>query len=195
MFDDRSMTLQQINARPVFCSTDTEYFVRVGSVKISEESKGSSVRRKVTSVHIHPDYDERQHNADVALLILDRSAMSERHWPPFVCLPNRAAEPSTGQAIVLGWGHNTFGECDGSSVLSKEFNGELRRLFELPKLYTFSKYPVFTLTGMLFIILKFQNRIKKTVKECFSTSVIQSSTRFLEGWRHTSYYLQVEQPV
>ncbi|KAG0421211.1 hypothetical protein HPB47_002894, partial [Ixodes persulcatus] len=89
--------------------TDTEYFVRVGSVKISEESKGSSVGRKVTSVHIHPDYDERQHNADVALLTLDRTAMSERHWPPFVCLPNRAAEPSTGQAIVLGWGHNTFG--------------------------------------------------------------------------------------
>ncbi|KAM7299840.1 clotting factor G beta subunit [Ixodes scapularis] len=88
---------------------DTQYLARIGDVKISEESEDPPVQRNVTSVLVHPDYNERQHYADVALLILDRSALRQDLTRPLACLPNAAAEPDKDQAIVLGWGHNAFG--------------------------------------------------------------------------------------
>ncbi|CAN8022618.1 unnamed protein product, partial [Ixodes persulcatus] len=88
---------------------DTQYLARIGDVKISEASEDSPVQRNVTSVLVHPDYKERQHYADVALLILDRSALRQDLSKPLACLPDAAGEPDKHQAIVLGWGHNAFG--------------------------------------------------------------------------------------
>uniref|UniRef100_A0A147BCW0 Putative trypsin-like serine protease n=1 Tax=Ixodes ricinus TaxID=34613 RepID=A0A147BCW0_IXORI len=89
---------------------DTTYLARIGGVNISEGSNDSFVQRNVVSVHVHPDYNERQHYADVALLLLDRSGRQSDLKRPFACLPDAVdAEPDTGQAVVLGWGHDVFG--------------------------------------------------------------------------------------
>ncbi|XP_029826711.2 clotting factor G beta subunit [Ixodes scapularis] len=88
---------------------DTQYLCRIGDVNIREESEDWTVERNVTSVLVHPDYNEGQHYADVALLMLDRSALGEGLNRPLACLPDAAAEPDKDQAIVLGWGHNAFG--------------------------------------------------------------------------------------
>ncbi|KAM7299838.1 clotting factor G beta subunit [Ixodes scapularis] len=85
------------------------YLARIGEVKISGTKKNSTLERNVTSVVVHPDYNERQHYADVALLVLDASARRRRLRRPFACLPDAGAEPDKDQAIVLGWGHNGFG--------------------------------------------------------------------------------------
>ncbi|KAG0411828.1 hypothetical protein HPB47_011036 [Ixodes persulcatus] len=91
-------------------SNDTTYLARIGGVNISEGSNDSFVQRNVVSVHVHPDYNERQHYADVALLLLDRSGRQSDLKRPFACLPDADdAEPDTGQAVVLGWGHDVFG--------------------------------------------------------------------------------------
>ncbi|CAN8022611.1 unnamed protein product, partial [Ixodes persulcatus] len=87
----------------------TQYLARIGEVKISGKKKNSTVERNVTSVIVHPDYNERQHYADVALLVLDASARQRRLRRPFACLPDAGAEPDKDQAIVLGWGHDAFG--------------------------------------------------------------------------------------
>ncbi|KAM7299839.1 clotting factor B [Ixodes scapularis] len=88
---------------------NTRYLARVDEVKLLKASNVSSLERNVTSIIVHPDYNERQHYADVALLVLDASARRARLRRPFACLPDAAAEPDKDQAIVLGWGHNGFG--------------------------------------------------------------------------------------
>ncbi|EEC16141.1 coagulation factor precursor, putative [Ixodes scapularis] len=87
----------------------TQYLARIGEVKISGTKKNSTLERNVTSVVVHPDYNERQHYADVALLVLDAPARRRRLRRPFACLPDAGAEPDKDQAIVLGWGHDAFG--------------------------------------------------------------------------------------
>ncbi|XP_029826704.2 clotting factor G beta subunit [Ixodes scapularis] len=87
----------------------TQYLARIGEVKISGTKKNSTLERNVTSVVVHPDYNERQHYADVALLMLDAPARRRRLRRPFACLPDAGAEPDNDQAIVLGWGHDAFG--------------------------------------------------------------------------------------
>ncbi|CAN7941903.1 unnamed protein product, partial [Ixodes hexagonus] len=88
---------------------DTKYLARIGGVNISEGSSGPFVERNVSSVHIHPDYNERHHYADVALLVLDRPGRLSNSKRPFACLPDPDEEPDRDQATVLGWGHDTFG--------------------------------------------------------------------------------------
>ncbi|KAK8775036.1 hypothetical protein V5799_010430 [Amblyomma americanum] len=89
--------------------SDTHYVVRVGGVSISDQSSEPFVERHVESVHIHPDYDDRFHYNDVALLFLNASAFKSYVRKPAACLPERDSLPDRDEATVLGWGHDTFG--------------------------------------------------------------------------------------
>lgn len=88
---------------------DTHYVARIGGVNISDVSSGTFVERQVESVHVHPDYDERLHYNDVALLFLNRSVLPAHIRFPFACLPEAGSVPDQNEATVLGWGHDTFG--------------------------------------------------------------------------------------
>ncbi|KAH8026905.1 hypothetical protein HPB51_026240 [Rhipicephalus microplus] len=59
-------------------ANDTEFFVRMGSLDISKSRvRGAmtmTVERKVKKVHIHPAYNGKQQNNDVALLLLHKDA-------------------------------------------------------------------------------------------------------------------------
>ncbi|KAL1438322.1 hypothetical protein MTO96_048392 [Rhipicephalus appendiculatus] len=87
---------------------DTRYIVRIGGVSISDGSTEPVVERHVESVHVHPDYDERFHYNDVALLFLNRSAL-QYIKKPVACLPEPNAAPDAQHGTVLGWGHDDFG--------------------------------------------------------------------------------------
>ncbi|XP_077559512.1 venom peptide isomerase heavy chain-like isoform X2 [Haemaphysalis longicornis] len=88
---------------------DNHYVARIGGVNISDVSSGSFVEREVVSVHVHPDFDERLHYNDVALLFLNRSVLPAHIRHPFACLPEAGSVPDANAATVLGWGHDTFG--------------------------------------------------------------------------------------
>lgn len=87
---------------------DTRYVVRIGGVSISDGSTEPFVERHVESVHVHPDYDERFHYNDVALLFLNRSAL-QYIKKPVACLPEPDTVPDVQHGTVLGWGHDDFG--------------------------------------------------------------------------------------
>lgn len=88
----------------------TVYLARIGGVNISDTSSARFLQRTVASVHLHPDYDDRHHYSDVALLVLNLPARHRTIEQLLACLPDaNAAVPMTGHATVLGWGHNTFG--------------------------------------------------------------------------------------
>lgn len=88
---------------------DTRYLARVGGVNISEANTNPFVQGAVVRIIIHPDYNERQHYADVALLVLDRSVRVSTLKLPFACLPDEDADPTEAYGTVLGWGHDNFG--------------------------------------------------------------------------------------
>ncbi|KAL3219084.1 hypothetical protein MRX96_030678 [Rhipicephalus microplus] len=87
---------------------DTRYVVRIGGVSISDGSTEPVVERYVESVHVHPDYDDRFHYNDVALLFLNHSAL-QYIKKPVACLPEPNAAPDAEHGTVLGWGHDDFG--------------------------------------------------------------------------------------
>ncbi|KAH7969307.1 hypothetical protein HPB52_016596 [Rhipicephalus sanguineus] len=88
----------------------TKYIARIGGVNISDTSNTTFVQRNVASVLVHPDYNDRRHYNDVALLLLDTQARQRGVSQPFACLPDAdSALTVQGIATVLGWGHNSFG--------------------------------------------------------------------------------------
>lgn len=88
----------------------TKYIARIGGVNISDTSNTTFVQRNVASVLVHPDYNDRRHYNDVALLLLDTQARQRGVSQPFACLPDADSAPTVqGIATVLGWGHNSFG--------------------------------------------------------------------------------------
>ncbi|XP_049521509.1 prostasin isoform X3 [Dermacentor silvarum] len=94
----------------VYSLNGTKYIARVGGVNISDVSNATFVQRNVASVHLHPEYNDRRHYNDVALLLLDIPARQRGVNQPFACLPNaESAATMHGIATVLGWGHNAFG--------------------------------------------------------------------------------------
>ncbi|XP_075545266.1 clotting factor B-like [Dermacentor variabilis] len=94
----------------VYSLNDTKYIARVGGVNISDVSNTTFVQRNVASVHLHPEYNDRHHYNDVALLLLDLPARQLGVPKPFACLPDAdSAATVHGIATVLGWGHNAFG--------------------------------------------------------------------------------------
>ncbi|CAN7942224.1 unnamed protein product, partial [Ixodes pacificus] len=72
-------------------------------------SSGTPMERKVETVLMHPNYNGRQQNADLALLVLDSEAQLKASLRPAACLPLEGAEPDTDTGVILGWGHNAFG--------------------------------------------------------------------------------------
>lgn len=78
-------------------------------MNISEANTNPFVQGAVVRIIIHPDYNERQHYADVALLVLDRSVRVSTLKLPFACLPDEDADPTEAYGTVLGWGHDNFG--------------------------------------------------------------------------------------
>ncbi|KAL3249656.1 hypothetical protein MRX96_055866 [Rhipicephalus microplus] len=66
-------------------ANDTEFFVRMGSLDISKSRvRGAmtmTVERKVKKVHIHPAYNGKQQNNDVALLLLHKDAGHDSGGP------------------------------------------------------------------------------------------------------------------
>lgn len=88
----------------------TKYIARIGGVNISDTSNSTFVQRNVASVLVHPEYNDRRHYNDVALLLLDVQARLRGVSQPFACLPDADSAPVVhGIATVLGWGHNSFG--------------------------------------------------------------------------------------
>lgn len=88
----------------------TKYIARIGGVNIADVTNGTFVQRNVVSVLLHPEYNDRRHYNDVALLLLDIKARQRGVAQPFACLPDAdAAATAHGMANVLGWGHNAFG--------------------------------------------------------------------------------------
>nr|XP_037276322.1 clotting factor B-like [Rhipicephalus microplus] len=88
----------------------TKYIARIGGVNISDTSNSTFVQRNVASVIVHPEYNDRRHYNDVALLLLDVQARLRGVSQPFACLPDADSAPVVhGIATVLGWGHNSFG--------------------------------------------------------------------------------------
>ncbi|XP_077519706.1 uncharacterized protein LOC144129428 isoform X4 [Amblyomma americanum] len=92
-------------------ANDTEFFVRMGSLDISKSrvrgAMSNTVERKVRTVHLHPAYNGRQQNADLALLLLHKD-VSEGQTPA-ACLPDQEATLDAHRGVILGWGHNGFG--------------------------------------------------------------------------------------
>ncbi|XP_042142201.1 venom protease-like [Ixodes scapularis] len=92
---------------------NTQFLVRIGSLDISpgrgKPSSGIPMERKVETVLMHPSYNGRQQNADLALLVLDSEAQLKASLRPAACLPLEGAEPDTDTGVILGWGHNAFG--------------------------------------------------------------------------------------
>lgn len=89
---------------------NTVYHARIGGVNISDTSSGRYLQRTVASVHLHPDYDDRRHYNDVALLVLNLPARHRTIERLLACLPDaNAAFPTATHGTVLGWGHNSFG--------------------------------------------------------------------------------------
>ncbi|KAK8789194.1 hypothetical protein V5799_021030 [Amblyomma americanum] len=90
---------------------DTEFLVRMGSLDISKSrvrgAMSNTVERKVRTVHLHPAYNGRQQNADLALLLLHKD-VSEGQTPA-ACLPDQEATLDAHRGVILGWGHNGFG--------------------------------------------------------------------------------------
>ncbi|KAM7293129.1 venom protease-like [Ixodes scapularis] len=91
---------------------NTQFLVRIGSLDISpgrgKPSSGIPMERKVETVLMHPSYNGRQQNADLALLVLDSEAQLKASLRPAACLPLEGAEPDTDTGVILGWGHNAF---------------------------------------------------------------------------------------
>lgn len=94
-------------------ANDTQFFVRMGSLEISKSrvrgAMTQTVERKVKLVHLHPAYNGRQQNNDVALLLLEKDAGVSESQMPAACLPDEDGPPDAHQGVILGWGHNGFG--------------------------------------------------------------------------------------
>ncbi|XP_050040262.1 mite allergen Eur m 3-like [Dermacentor andersoni] len=94
-------------------ANDTEFFVRLGSLEISKSrvrgAMTQTVERKVKLVHLHPAYNGKQQNSDVALLLLHKDAGVSESQMPAACLPDEDESPDAHQGVILGWGHNGFG--------------------------------------------------------------------------------------
>ncbi|KAH9374029.1 hypothetical protein HPB48_005298 [Haemaphysalis longicornis] len=94
---------------------NTEFFVRIGSLEISKSrvrgkaSSSQTVERKVKMIHLHPSYNGKRQNADLALLLLHKDADVTEQQLPAACLPEEAAAPDIDRGVILGWGHNGFG--------------------------------------------------------------------------------------
>ncbi|XP_077462845.1 suppressor of tumorigenicity 14 protein homolog [Stigmatopora argus] len=73
-----------------------------------------SLRKKVTRIVAHRDYDKRTFDNDVALMELDSDVPLNQHiWP--ICLPSPAHSFPAGQeAWITGWGANREG---GAAVM------------------------------------------------------------------------------
>lgn len=96
-------------------ANNTEFFVRIGSLEISKSrvrgkaSSSQTVERKVKMIHLHPSYNGKRQNADLALLLLHKDADVTEQQLPAACLPEEAAAPDIDRGVILGWGHNGFG--------------------------------------------------------------------------------------
>ncbi|KAH8026859.1 hypothetical protein HPB51_026194 [Rhipicephalus microplus] len=103
-------TLQFPPSKTKLMENGTKYIARIGGVNISDTSNSTFVQRNVASVIVHPEYNDRRHYNDVALLLLDVQARLRGVSQPFACLPDADSAPVVhGIATVLGWGHNSFG--------------------------------------------------------------------------------------
>lgn len=89
--------------------------MRIGSLDISKSrvrgaSSSQTVERKVKLIHLHPSYNGKSQNADLALLLLHKDADVTEQQMPAACLPEEAAAPDIDRGVILGWGHNGFGK-------------------------------------------------------------------------------------
>lgn len=90
---------------------NASYVARVGGVNINHGAGGGFVQeRRVSSIHLHPEYKDKQFYADVAVLVLDRPVNFGPMAAPAACLPDTVnVQPPDQRGVVLGWGHNVFG--------------------------------------------------------------------------------------
>ncbi|XP_064480353.1 uncharacterized protein LOC135393931 isoform X2 [Ornithodoros turicata] len=83
----------------------TDFLLRVGSLNIANDDDSKRIiRRKVASIHIHPEYEDGQHHADLAVLTLDEPinvSPTSAHLP---CLPEESSAPRVSTVTMLGWG-------------------------------------------------------------------------------------------
>lgn len=91
----------------------TQFLVRIGSLDITpgrgKTSSEQPMERRVETVLMHPSYNGRLQNADLALLVLDSEVQLEASLRPAACLPQGGAKPEAQTGVILGWGHNAFG--------------------------------------------------------------------------------------
>ncbi|CAN7947090.1 unnamed protein product, partial [Ixodes hexagonus] len=90
-------------------------YVGHGALDISPVARGKAssseppLERRVQTVLMHPDYNGKLQNADLAILVLDKEAQLKASLQPAACLPQEGAEPDSETGVILGWGHDAFG--------------------------------------------------------------------------------------
>lgn len=84
--------------------------VRIGDWDLSSATEpDSSQELNVEKIVVHPDFQRRTHENNVALLILQKDAEYSDTVMP-VCLPQPGQEFAGAKCFVTGWGKDVFGE-------------------------------------------------------------------------------------
>ncbi len=94
----------------------TEEMVAIDSSFVETEP----VIRRVKRIIVHPKYQPRTLENDLALIELDGSVQFERHIQP-ICLPERGDQFIDAEAYVSGWGLLSYGMFDISVIVLQKY--------------------------------------------------------------------------
>ncbi|KAH8240235.1 hypothetical protein KR032_012359 [Drosophila birchii] len=93
-------------------------YVRLGEHNLDYED-GTEVQLRVMKSFIHPNFDKRTVDSDVALLRLPKP-VNATNWIGYSCLPQPfQALPKNVDCTVIGWGKRRNRDATGTSVLHK----------------------------------------------------------------------------